>query len=96
MFFQQKTMINNVKICTQFLQNSPHNLCTNHILLNVLPYKNAGSLLTVTYLFTVKYCKIALYLVKHNFSKSLLRVGNMLIGWIFDPVKGAFYSWVAV
>ena len=35
------------------------------------------------------YCEIALYLVKYNFSRSLLRVGNRLIGWLFEPVKGA-------
>ena len=34
-------------------------------------------------------CEIALYLVKHNFSRSLLRVGNRLIGLLFETVKGA-------
>jgi hypothetical protein len=35
------------------------------------------------------YCKIALYLVNTIFPKGLLRVGNKLIGWLIEPVKGA-------
>ena len=35
------------------------------------------------------YCKIALYLVKHHFFQKFTKVGNRLIGGLFEPVKGA-------
>ena len=94
--FQQQTIIDNVKSCAEVLQDSSHNLFLSLISLSqssVIWCKCSAcwmsfpiSMLKVCCQFV--YSKIALYLVKHHFSQSLLRVGNRLIGRLFEPVKG--------
>jgi hypothetical protein len=88
-FFKQQTMIDNVTSCTEVQQKSSQSfyhqfLSANHHLCKCCAcwMSFPRSLLNICQFV---YCKIALYLGK----KKIIKVGNMLIGRLFEPVKWA-------